>query len=237
MEEHQQAQRRIVALRETSATLDQQLTELLTALSQTRQELIAVPSTRFPGKPKDIPYTELIAYASKISKFSRPPNPAAVKHMVDLVTPPTRPAEEDEAQGEKPPVENSAEKQKLPLGLSEEDISDLDPSNQMPVFMPWPSETVMRIGALAAVGPHGVPQDMVPEVDKRAEEEAREEEARKKVEEEQRELKEREERERAQSAAAAAAAARRDNYGHPQPPREQPKLNLSLSLFDEEEED
>ena len=151
-----------MALRATSAALDARLTALLTMLADTRAELIAVPSTRFAGRPRDVPYTELLAYASKISKFSQPPNSAAVKHMVELIAPHA----DDE-----PPAPHAAPK--LPLGLSEEDLSALDPSNQMPVFMPWPSELVMRIGALAAVGPDGVPQDMVPEVDRRAEEEAR----------------------------------------------------------------
>lgn len=39
----------------------------------------------------------------------------------------------------------------LPLGLSEEDVTALDPSSQMP-FTPWPSEEVMKRGALSHMG-------------------------------------------------------------------------------------
>ena len=48
MAEHQANHHRIQSLQATSEALDQRLTQLLSALAQTRKELGAVPLTKFP---------------------------------------------------------------------------------------------------------------------------------------------------------------------------------------------
>jgi hypothetical protein len=180
-----------------------------------------VPSTKFSTpQPKEVSYTQLLSYASKISKFSRPPNPAAFKKFASVVLPP-QPAQPN-AEAETKPVAE-AEVGKLPLGLSEEDFA-LDPSGMMP-FTPWPNEVVMKLGALAMTGPNGVPEDMVPE------------EERRKVEEER---KREEERERGLvngGPSEKKEKVRRSSLPQNSFQREKPPVNLSLDLFNGEEDE
>ncbi|KAA8914508.1 mediator complex, subunit Med4, partial [Sphaerosporella brunnea] len=147
LDEHQQAYRHILSLRETSKMLDEQLTELLTTLAETRQQVISVPSTKFSVQPREIPFDQLLSYATKIAKYSRPPNPTAFKKYADTVLPPPPPPPQLQEGESKPAEPENAEK--LPLGLTQEDMVNTDPLGGMPPFMPWPNEIVMRQGALA----------------------------------------------------------------------------------------
>jgi len=228
VDEHQQSYRHIQSLRETTATLDEQLTDLLTILSETRLQLLSVPSTTFPTRPREVSYTQLLSYASKISKFSRPSNPAAFrKHFASALQPHPQPPKDSQqpdsqvAREDKPAQDS---KEKLPLGLFEEDLSQLDPSEHMP-FTPWPSEEVMRQGALALVGPKGVPQDMVPEMERKAaEEKEKAQEEKEKTVNGKAEADREEERRRRDSAAQQAQQ------------REKPAISLSLDLYEPDDD-
>jgi hypothetical protein len=221
VDEHQQNYRHILALRETSNALDNQLTELLTTLSETRQQVISVPSTSFRVPPQPIPYNELLSYATKIAKYSRPPNPVAFKKYAVGVLPPPPP----------PPPESNpaepAEPEKLPLGLTQEDIASIDPLAGMPPFMPWPNEIVMRKGALAAymaMGPGAVPEDMVSEAEKKAaeEEKRREEEGTMAVN---------------GGPSDAEERARRASYVQTYAPQREKPTSFDLDLWNEDDED
>ncbi|KAF8857871.1 hypothetical protein BDZ45DRAFT_714704 [Acephala macrosclerotiorum] len=70
---HQANHRKLLALRETSATLDTQIKETLTLLASTRRDLIATPSSTFPTNTNPVSNAELLAYARRISKYTLPP--------------------------------------------------------------------------------------------------------------------------------------------------------------------
>ncbi|PWW74600.1 hypothetical protein C7212DRAFT_283152 [Tuber magnatum] len=142
--EHQQGYQKILALREVSETLDKQLIGLLEGLSEARKELSRVPGTVFEESHGAVPYDELLTYARKISKYTRPPQSSKFTQ-----------ADPSGSGGDKPEQNNGEASQQsqrsLPLGLSEEDVSALDPSSQLQ-FTPWPSEEVMKRGALSQMG-------------------------------------------------------------------------------------
>ncbi|KAF8533963.1 vitamin-D-receptor interacting mediator subunit 4-domain-containing protein [Trichophaea hybrida] len=222
LDEHQQSYRQILTLRETSNALDECLTSLLTTLSETRQQLLDVPSTRFSTpQPREVSYPQLLSYASKISKFSRPPNPAAFKKFASAVLPSQ--TAQPNAEAETKPVAE-VEAGKLPLGLFEEDLPALDPSGMMP-FTPWPNEVVMKLGALAMTGPNGVPEDMVPE------EERRKVEERKREEEKERGLVNGGPSEKMEQVRRSSLVPQNTSQ------REKPLMNLSLDLFNGEEDE
>ncbi|KAF8437448.1 mediator complex, subunit Med4, partial [Terfezia claveryi] len=132
--EHQANHHKIQSLRATSEALDQRLTQLLSALAQTRKELLTVPSTKFPPA-REIPYEELLTYARKISKYTVPPNARF----------PQPPLPQAALSGNAP-----AEQPTTNIGLTNEEAAALDPSSRV-VFAPWPSEEIMRRGALAQI--------------------------------------------------------------------------------------
>ncbi|KAL2060872.1 hypothetical protein VTL71DRAFT_8924 [Oculimacula yallundae] len=70
---HQANHAKLVALREASSTLDNQIRETLTILTTTRKELLATPSTSLPANGNPISYSDLLSYARRISKFTLPP--------------------------------------------------------------------------------------------------------------------------------------------------------------------
>ncbi|KAF8253843.1 hypothetical protein K440DRAFT_532076 [Wilcoxina mikolae CBS 423.85] len=223
LDEHQQSHRQILTLRETSNALDEYLTGLLTTLSDTRQQLLDVPSTRFSTpQPREVSYTQLLSYASKISKFSRPPNPAAFKKFASAVLPPQTAQPNAEAETK---LVAEVEAGKLPLGLFEEDLPALDPSGMMP-FTPWPNEVVMKLGALAMTGPNGVPEDMVPEEERR-----KVEEERKREEEKERGLVNGGPSEKKEQVRRSSLVPQNTSQ------REKPLVNFSLDLFNGEEDE
>jgi hypothetical protein len=69
---HQNNYSKILSLRNTSATLDLQIRETLTLLTDTRRALLDTPSTVFPETTNPVSYSELLSYARRISKFTLP---------------------------------------------------------------------------------------------------------------------------------------------------------------------
>lgn len=83
----------------------------------------------------EIPYEELLTYARKISKYTVPPN-------ARFPQPPLPQAALNGNDGEQQLTTN--------IGLTNDEAAALDPSSRV-VFAPWPSEEVMRRGALAQI--------------------------------------------------------------------------------------
>ena len=69
---HQSNHARIVSLRNTSASLDLQIKDTLTLLTDTRRALIDTPATVFPTPTNPVSYSDLLSYARRISKFTLP---------------------------------------------------------------------------------------------------------------------------------------------------------------------
>ncbi|RPA92864.1 hypothetical protein L873DRAFT_1794017 [Choiromyces venosus 120613-1] len=122
-----------------------QLTELLEGLSEARKELSNVPATVFE-ESHEVPYDELLTYARKISKYTRPPQSSKFT-QADTASGGSGGDKSDQNNG----GASQQSQRSLPLGLSEEDVSALDPSSQLQ-FTPWPSEEVMKRGALTQMG-------------------------------------------------------------------------------------
>lgn len=86
----------------------------------------------------EIPYDELLTYARKISKYTQPPNARSQQ-------PPPQAGTDDTA----PPADGEA-RPRVNVGLTNDEAAALDPSSRV-VFTPWPSEEIMRRGALAQI--------------------------------------------------------------------------------------
>lgn len=155
MATHQANHLRILSLRQATETLDNSIRADLTLLASTRKELLATPATVFPPSSRDVPYDELLAYAKHISKFTVPPTfrpplpPAQAEPSKQLdqattvtngtaTTPAAAPADASKDGG----IGVSA----LPTG----EVQWLDIASQIP-FVPWPSEEIIRRGALAQI--------------------------------------------------------------------------------------
>ncbi|KAF3935108.1 hypothetical protein ABW19_dt0204254 [Dactylella cylindrospora] len=161
---HQTNHQRLLHLRALSSALDSELSALLTNLSQARSELLSAPSTVFPSHSRQVDYDTLLSYATKISKFTRPPT-----HFTHNATPAagtgtstalvkTEPNGNTTTEGGTGATagggEGSANAATRPTA---EDLAMLDPTANMP-FAPWPSEDVMKRGILANMGyPDAVP--------------------------------------------------------------------------------
>ncbi|KAL8987501.1 MAG: hypothetical protein Q9177_003298, partial [Variospora cf. flavescens] len=147
---------------------EQRRKSTLTLLAETRADILSTPVTTFPEKPSrnEVPYTELLDYASRISKYTVPPTfrepplppqqPAsnAAPTATNGVGGGTLAAEAREAnavvangeivaQGEE--GKGVGEKS---LGANE--IQWLNQQAQLP-FTPWPTEDVIKKGALGQI--------------------------------------------------------------------------------------
>ncbi|KAF3925490.1 hypothetical protein AA313_de0202775 [Arthrobotrys entomopaga] len=163
---HQTNHQRLLHLRSLSSALDSELSTLLTTLSQARTELLATPNTTFPSHSRQVEYDALLSYATKISKFTRPPT--HLKQQAQSAVPSTALVVKTvvngdnrtgETTGDAGNVTNAAaaaggsseNKGNAATRPTAEDIAMLDPSANMP-FAPWPSEEIMKRGILANMG-------------------------------------------------------------------------------------
>ncbi|KAK9235520.1 vitamin-D-receptor interacting mediator subunit 4-domain-containing protein [Lipomyces kononenkoae] len=134
----------ISRLRAESNGLDSQLNALLKVLSDARATLLSIPGANEHGlnDAHEIPktsYTEILAYATKISKFSRAP-PGFEPPPGWVSQPPSgHPKTEASADGQAPTVEET-----VSATLKE---AYKDPSS-IPANLPWPAEDEMRRGML-----------------------------------------------------------------------------------------
>ncbi len=173
MATHQANHARLLTLRTTATTLDAQLKTTLTLLAATRADLLATPATPAAPDARAVPYNELLAYAKRISKFTVPPTLRPSPPLGQAQPPPPlQPLSgEGQQQGKKDAeaangVNGGAVGEGAVGLLGEEEggaargigVSSLatgeaqwlDPGAQMP-FVPWPTEEVIRRGALARI--------------------------------------------------------------------------------------
>ncbi|KAA6410518.1 MAG: hypothetical protein FRX48_05940 [Lasallia pustulata] len=147
---HQHNHRRILSLRATASALDSHLASTLTLLASTRADLVSTPTTSIPATHRPVPYPSLLSYAKHISKFTQPPpgtpNPDAQSPKPKSANGADTPSA-DPAAGDAPPERAAG------LGVAALQPGEggwLDPGAQV-AWGPWPSEEVIRRGALARI--------------------------------------------------------------------------------------
>lgn len=164
---HQEYYARILRLRETVDNLNHRITASLSSLAAIRKDLLATPATVFSQDQRKVPYAELLDYASRINKYTIPPTlrqPGPILQPEDTTQMPQQPPNPLPSNGSgisaeqnfPSPVVSSLNTQAHGegigvLSLDQKEVQWLDPlSTQIP-FVPWPSEDVIRRGALAQI--------------------------------------------------------------------------------------
>lgn len=237
---HQQNHARIQQLRGITTGLDNQIKDTLTQLAQARKELGNTPATSFPSGPNyPIKYDELLAYARRISKTTLPNANVLASPQANAVESTTRPENGAETPvaatpaggtpngvgtpaqvngtGAGTPVMNGeAASQQTNTTLPEGLQAHLNPLANSD-FIPWPTEDLLRQGALAniqyltdkGINPRGYDPAAEEAQKKQEEEEAKEREEKERL---QREEKEREFREQRERARIEEEKAREESY-------------------------
>jgi hypothetical protein len=209
-------------LRGITSKLDGQIKDTLVLLAQTRKELRDTPATAYPDGPTNpINYTELLAYARRISKTTLPPTipsgdfpPAesAVKPDSGTETAATTPGDTPNgvtttSQSTNPmngePISQQTVTSTTSTSLPEHIQQHLNSTG--PEFVPWPTADDIRQGALANIayladqGINAEGYDPAEEEarKKREEEEAKAQQDRERLLQEENERKLREQREKA----------------------------------------
>ncbi|QDS78087.1 hypothetical protein FKW77_003835 [Venturia effusa] len=174
---HQANHARILKLRQTTESLDDQIKSTVTNLAEIRKELLAIPSAAEPDTPtRDVPFDELLAFAKNIAKFTLPPGhhlrppkteePVTEPITVPATEPPTditmtnggllqSPREPGTSPVQSQPQDNTGEFKADPDGrafskLTQEQRAFLDDAQRMP-FMPWPDFDLINRGILRQV--------------------------------------------------------------------------------------
>lgn len=180
MSAHQSNYEKIMALRETSNSLDSQIRETFTLLTTTRRDLIATSSTNFPTNANPISYSELLGYARRISKYTLPPTfretPPSSEQGGTTTNTPREPNSRTQTNGTNTPVVATngeshsttameVDSTSLATGAQAQSGTGqhdgvktnlsvweqyLNPSTDIP-FSPWPTEEAIRKGALASI--------------------------------------------------------------------------------------
>ncbi|KAL8842887.1 MAG: hypothetical protein Q9170_000291 [Blastenia crenularia] len=164
--QHQAHYAHILHLRSVIDVHDQQRKAALTLLADTRKDLLSSPATAFPETSRNVPYTELLDYASRISRYTVPPafreRPAPLKPMISTdeavdVAPIVNGISDAVAEardvntianGEVPPAGDDKG-----VGVSSLELDEkqwLNPWAQT-LFAPWPTEDVIKKGALGHI--------------------------------------------------------------------------------------
>ncbi|KAF2807657.1 uncharacterized protein BDZ99DRAFT_464576 [Mytilinidion resinicola] len=155
---HQANYARILSLRQTVTSLEGQLKGSLTALADLRKELLATPATTFPASSRHVPFDEVLQFAKNLAKYTAPsairPPPAkevAPPEQTDQAdvnmsngvgTPANRGANDD------PAKEKGDGKAQSTLTQAQKDW--LEEASRAP-FMPWPTDNIIRGGALGHI--------------------------------------------------------------------------------------
>jgi hypothetical protein len=225
---HQANHARIQALKEQSSALDNQIKSTLMQLAETRAELKATPATTFPADTYPVPYTELLSFARRISKFTLPPT------YREAATPPSVAEPSSAGVNTNGTTTPTTALNAASAGITQNDVTTVpaDDKTALPKnihdwlnplggagFVPWPSEESIRRGSLALIqtlkdrgedpATFDPDRDAVLE-EERKKQEAEQEKVRLKEEEKEKERRARrmeEERVRRESAAASGEAA------------------------------
>ncbi|KKA28428.1 hypothetical protein TD95_003039 [Thielaviopsis punctulata] len=218
---HQANFLRLQKLRAASASLDSQIRDTIVSLATTRKDVATVQTVKFPDAPAHpFTYEELLSYARRISKTTLPPppppsaNPPAPDLLVQnsaVGTTPNTPGADSVPGSSAPtpaalptPTQSHMPGDALPAAAAGASFTEL-PENlalhlnpmAQTVFIPWPLEDRIRLGALATTqmlindGIDPIGYDPV------AEEERKKKEEEERLAREEAERREREERDRA----------------------------------------
>ncbi|KAL9099597.1 MAG: hypothetical protein Q9163_004928 [Psora crenata] len=139
---HQRNHARILQLRETIARQNDEVRSTLQRLADTRSDLLSIPTSLPPKERRYVPYTKLLDYAKRISRYTMPPN---FRHTVLATT------NNSTSTSGPDTVLTGTKEGEGGIGLAslrQEEKQWLDPWTGVQ-FTPWPSEDVMRRSALA----------------------------------------------------------------------------------------
>ncbi|KAL8824510.1 MAG: hypothetical protein Q9191_005016 [Dirinaria sp. TL-2023a] len=149
---HQRNHSRITSLRSEIATLNATITAKLTSLATLRSEILTQKITPVPDDdddaPQQVPCGELLDFAQRISRYTAPRTtyPAATAARQSLETKAGEEVAEAPGKGEVNGV-----------GAEADPAKEAEVQAQAPVlpgesgFVPWPSEEVIRQGALGQI--------------------------------------------------------------------------------------
>ena len=148
---HQRNHARILQLRQQITQHNEKITTTLTTLASTRADLLATPTSLPPMETRNVPYTELLDYAKRISRFTAPhtfrpsmlpPTDAPMPAGAAVNGADTGAAKEGEGEGDGKGIGMGS--------LEDAEKKWLDPLREIP-FVPWIGEDIMRMGALAQI--------------------------------------------------------------------------------------
>lgn len=163
---HQEYYVHILRLRETVDNLNQRITASLSSLADVRKELLATPATVFSQDRRNVPYAELLDYASRINKYTIPPTlrqPVSNLQAADTTQAqqplnplPSNGSGTSAEQSVSSPVLSSLNAQAHGEGigvssLDQKELQWLDPLSTQVPSVPWLSEETIRRGALAQI--------------------------------------------------------------------------------------
>jgi hypothetical protein len=160
--QHQKNYAQILQLRQTADALDQQIKDAVTTLAETRKEILDMPFTTFADDSRDVPFNELLQYATNISRYTVPPTsrlkpPPSASETQPIATEATTPAANGGAllstEGAAAAADGTQKAESRGIGwdsLPEEFRTWLE-SDSKTVFMPWPKDDNIRGGALSAI--------------------------------------------------------------------------------------
>ena len=168
MAHHQTNYSHILQLRSEIEAYEQQTKSTLTLLAETRQELLSTPATTFPEHSRDVPFTELLEYAKRISRYTVPPTfrepvlrPKAADstEKVEIATPAVNgvgnagtEVKEGSATANGETLQDGEAKEKG-VGVSSLTADEVLWLNELArtEFVPWPNEEIIKRGALGQI--------------------------------------------------------------------------------------
>lgn len=163
---HQFHHAHILRLRSALEAQDARRKSTLILLADTRKDLLSTPATTFPEPSRNVPYTELLDYAKRISRYTIPPtlrepssqtksdpiastiaDTAPLENGVgDAVTE----ARETNAIANGEVLQDGESKGVGEKSLEPADVQWLNPLAQAQ-FTPWPTEDIIKRGALGQI--------------------------------------------------------------------------------------
>lgn len=162
---HQRNHARMHHLREQIAQKNNSITTTLKTLAATRADLLSQPTSLPTSETRKVPYSDLLDYAKRISRYTvpptfRPPLPLPTAQSQTPAPPPAAAAVNGandatslvkETRDGDAATENGGDKDGIGMGsLEEVERKWLDPLAGMG-FVPWVGEEAMRSGALAEI--------------------------------------------------------------------------------------
>ena len=148
---HQRNHARILSLRNTIDQQNASITDTLTTLASTREDLLSIPSSLPRENARNVPFNELLDYAKRISRYTVPPT------FRPAIPPPAQPVPPPGVNGDTVAVEDAPEdvKGEEKEGRGTASLEDterkwLDPLTQIP-FVPWVNDEAIKRGALAEI--------------------------------------------------------------------------------------